>query len=209
MPLPIMKAMAVCAIQLGWVRWAGILILCFFGMARVGEVLQCVRDDLLLPSDLLSEYSGCAYLHLRKSKTSSRGIFRQQHLRIDDPVAVKLLERIYGNAVPGVHLFSGSPSVFRSRWNFLLKMLRIPESCHLTPGGLRGGGAVESYRKGLHLGNIQWLMRLQSSQTLQSYIQELAAVSALTNLPPDVLYSVRCCSKLFDFAALGISRQRP
>ena len=208
-PLPIMQAMALCAINLGWARWAGILVLCFYGMARVGEVLQCVRGDLLLPSYLLTEYKGCAYLHLRKSKTSSRGNFKKQHLRIDDPVAVKLLEKIYCDAVPDVLLFAGSPSIFRARWNYLLKLLRIPSLCRLTPGGLRGGGAVESYRRGVHLGSIQWLMRLKSSQTLESYIQELAAVSALTNLPADVLYSVRCCSKLFDFAALGISRQRP
>lgn len=121
---------------------------------------------------------------------------------------MKLLEKIYGGAVSDVLLFAGSPSVFRSRWNYLLKLLRVPNSCHLTPGGLRGGGAVESYRRGVHLGNIQWLMRLKSSQTLESYIQELAEVSALTNLPADVLYSVRCCSKLFKFAALGVSRQR-
>ena len=79
MPLPIMQAMAVCAINIGWERWAGILLLCFYGMARVGEVLQCVRGDLLLPSDLLTEYKSCAYLHLRKSKTSGRSNFKKQH----------------------------------------------------------------------------------------------------------------------------------
>ena len=41
MPLPVLKSIVSLSWQLGWKRWAGITLICFFGIARVGEVLQC------------------------------------------------------------------------------------------------------------------------------------------------------------------------
>ena len=65
-----------------------------------------------------------------------------------------------------------------------MAQLRIPDEAHITPGGLRGGGAVSQYRAGVSLPSLLWKMRLKQQQTLESYIQEVAALSALTSLPP-------------------------
>lgn len=50
-PLPYvtMKAMFSVAMCLGWKRWAAVLLLGFEGLARVGEVLNATRMELVLP----------------------------------------------------------------------------------------------------------------------------------------------------------------
>ena len=104
-PEPVVEALAVLSLQLGWRRWCGILLLCFFGIARAGEVLRCQRRDLLLPCDLLDDDSGNAFLVLRKSKTMHRGPAKVQHLRIENRKAVELLSDIFGTASKDEYLF--------------------------------------------------------------------------------------------------------
>lgn len=198
LPLKLMKAMVSLGYALEWRRWAGIILICFFGIARVGEVLKCHRRDLLLPRDLLEEELASTYLLLQASKTSSRGPARVQHLKIDDDYVTKLLDRTFGLDDPNQLLYSGSPAVFRGRWNFVLSRLGVPREALLTPGGLRGGGAVEGYRRGLAVTELQWRMRLRSLATLESYLQETAASSALTSLPIETLRSVRAAAALFE-----------
>lgn len=182
-PLPFMRALVSLAMQLKWRRWAGVVMIAFAGIARVGEILQCQRRHLVLPPDLLDTQSNVAFLVLEQSKTSRRQGPRVQHLKIVDSYIVWLLERIFGSFEKDTFLFAGSPSSFRTRWNHLCSLLAVPPSCGLTPGGLRGGGAVESYRRGLPISEIQWRMRLKNQQTLESYLQEVAALSALTEMP--------------------------
>ncbi len=196
-PLPIVQAMVAVAWNLGWKRWSAITMICFSGIARLGEVLKCKRSDLLLPSDLLEEHRGCAFVVLWESKTSSRHPARVQHLRLNEATSINLLEQVYGRSSSAESLYQGSPSTYRNRWNSLLSMLQIPASCRLTPGGLRGGGAVEAYRSGVGINDIQWRMRVRSQQTLESYIQEVAAISVLSELEPCSLHSVRCASQFF------------
>ena len=94
-------------------------------------------------------------------------------------------------------LYHGSPSVYRTRWNFLLRLLQIPTELRLTPSGLRGGGSIELYRKGESIANIQWRMRIRHVGTLESYIQEVAAVSLLPELGPTVCDRIKKFSQLF------------
>ena len=60
----------------------------------------------------------------------------------------------------------------------------MPRELSLTPGGLRGGGAVQRYRAGVSPVDLQWTMRLKNFGTLEHYLQELAAVTALTEVSP-------------------------
>ena len=95
-----------------------------------------------------------AFLLLKRSKTSYRQLAKVQHLKITNLHAVKLLNSVYQGAARHELLFFGSAHVFRRRWDFLLRILEIPEYVHVTPGGLRGGGAVAFYRKGWsHVGH--------------------------------------------------------
>ena len=74
--------------------------------------------------------------------------------------------------------------MYRKRWDKLLRALGIPADFHLTPGGLRGGGAVAAYRRGDQVSEIQWRMRLQHVGTLAFYLQEVAALSVIPRLHP-------------------------
>ena len=199
-PLPIVKA--ICWLAYAWDmrRFCGITLISFFGLARVGEVLRCRRKDLLLPADLLEEQANAVYLCFPSSKTASRGRSRIQHTKVVDKAAIGWIELIFGDLPAEALLWPHSPAAFRYRWNLLLRWLGIPKGLALTPGGLRGGGAVHRYRGGASLGEIQWVMRLKQVATLEHYLQELAAVTALTEVPPNGRSRIRAAAALFDLA---------
>ena len=116
----------------------------------------------------------------------NRQAARVQHLKIESEYAVRLLVIIFGDADKEEMLYPGSPGVFRKRWDHLLLKLSIPEELHLTPGGLRGGGCVALYRRGCSVSDILWRMRLKNITTLESYLQEVAAMSITT--------CIQCCN---------------
>ena len=197
-PEPVIKAMAFLAAAWGMQRWAAVALLSFYGLARIGEVLRCRRKDLLFPSDLLDDYSDCIFLRFNESKTSTRGRPRVQHTKVTDWQArawiAHALETIHQDEL----LWPGSPSAFRYRWDLLLRCLDIPRGLSLTPGGLRGGGAVQRYRSGSSPTDLQWLMRLKNFGTLEHYLQELAAVTALTEVSPFGRGRIRTAAALYE-----------
>lgn len=182
-PVPevVVEAMVSVGWLLGWRRWCGVVILCFYGIARAGEVLRCSRSDLLLPADMLHE-SGSAFLVLRSSKTMYRQAARVQHLKITNSTAVDYLNKVFSFALPDQPLYVGGAQHFRRRWEHVLKSLAVSPATHLTPGGLRGGGAVTHYREGGSISDLMWKMRLRNVSTLEAYLQELGAISILTQL---------------------------
>ena len=72
----------------------------------------------------------------------------------------------------------------------MLQLLNVKVCPGVTPGGLRGGGAVAFYRKG---GSV----RLKQIATLESYLQEVAALSFLKELSSHSLASIRAAASLF------------
>eukprot|EP00435_Cladocopium_sp_Y103_P024002 s4132_g5.t2 len=197
-PVPeiMVEALVALSWQLGWRRWSAVTLLCFHGVARAGEVLKCLRSDLLLPADMMFE-SDCAFLLLRQSKTMYRQLAKVQHLKISSPVVVRLLALVYRDAVGDERLFHGTPHVYRQRWDFLLKLLLVPPDLRITPGGLRGGGAVSWYRKGGSISELMWLMRLKQIATLEAYLQEVSAISLLTTLPSASRRALRAAASFF------------
>eukprot|EP00439_Symbiodinium_sp_Y106_P034509 s3508_g4.t1 len=95
-------------------------------------------------------------------------------------------------------LFSGSASTFRRRWDFILKQLGVPEALKLTPGGLRGGGAVYLYQQQTPVQDLLWRMRLRSANTLESYLQEVAAVSVLPSLTASTRARIEAAAAVCD-----------
>ena len=79
----------------------------------------------------------------------------------------------------------------------------MPTNVHVTPGGLRGGGAVTSYRKGASISDLLWAMRLKQVTTLEAYLQEVAALSLLTELPLSSRRAIRSAASLFAFLAFS------
>ena len=120
-------------------------------------------------------------------------------MKITDARAVSLLEKLYGQRPGGYRLFPQTPSAYRYRWNKLLETLSVPPEARLTPGGLRGGGAVQSYRSGVAITEIQWRMRLRHLQTLEFYLQEVGAASALASLSQTCASKVRTAGNFYEF----------
>ena len=198
-PLPevLLKAMVSVAILWSWHRVAGILLLAFWGIARPGEALRGLRGDLLLPCDLLLSERLVCYLKIRSPKTGRRTKARVQHLSVHNSEIMPFLERVFGQLKATHTLYPGSPASFRKRWDALLQALLVPKSLLLTPGGLRGGGAIAAYHRNVDLGTLQWRMRIRHQVTLQAYIQEVAAENLLLQLPSDSVTRVKAAAALY------------
>ena len=123
---------------------------------------------------------------------------RVQLLRISSGFVVHLLFFwFFVMLIVKSSFFHGSPQVYRSRWNHLLKLLRIPPSLLVTPGSLRGGGAVSWYRTGGNITDLLWAMRLKNISALKNYVQEVSAISLLTDLNNESKYSIRSAAAIF------------
>ena len=75
----------------------------------------------------------------------------------------------------------------------------------MTPGGLRGGGAVQRYPAGISPVDLQWIMRLKNFGTLEHYLQELAAVTALTEVSQTGRSRIRTAAALYDLEAAKLA----
>ena len=197
-PVPEILMKALCA--LAWHRklysWVGITVLSFYGAGRLGEVISCRRRDLLLPSDLCSDV-GAAFLRLQRFKSLLRQPARVQHMRVADEQAVTIIHMVFHQLQPDDLLFPGSHHQYRRRWDLLLKDFGINKGSSLTPGGLRGGSAVFHYHAGKPIADILWMMRLRSQTTLESYLQEVAALNVLGPLSASSKSSIKAFAATF------------
>ena len=188
------------ALHWGWKKWAGLTALAFYGGMRVGEPLKATRADLVLPRDSWVN-SEVLFLKINAPKPGRRGRGRVQHSKVTEELIVQLVDKIFGLMEPSDRLYAGSPSTYRRRRDKLLEHFRIPKGVQLTPGGLRGGGATYMYHSGVPVQDVLWRLRLRHLQTLESYLQEVAADSALAKLPSDCRESLRVCAKFLPFTA--------
>jgi hypothetical protein len=167
----------------GWTRFAGLLLLGFCGMLRPDEFLSATRRDLILPSDRL-ELSGDAFLRIAEAKT--KRFMRHQHARISDREVVRFFELAFGPLGRDEPLAPYGAGPFRSRWNAVLLQLGVPSHVAAsgpTPGSLRGSGATEFYLQTEDVPRIAWRGRWRKVETLEHYLQEVAAQLLLTDLP--------------------------
>ena len=167
--------MAGLALGLGWTRFAAVLLLCFYCAARPGEVLKALREDTLLPVDCLEEGGRHTIFLKVKLPKARKGGAKIQHCKMAVEPVSRFLEIALSPLQPKEPIFGGSPSSFRRRWDFVLEQIKVPRAARITPGSLRGGGAVWSYRNGEPLVKICWKMRITSISTLGYYLQEVAA----------------------------------
>ena len=121
-----------------------------------------------------------------------------QHLKISSAHVVRLLSLVYHDADRNEQLFPR----FTSCVQISLELPSQASSCawqlaYITPGGLRGGGAVSWYRKGGSVSELIWLMRLKQIATLEAYLQEVSAISLLTDLPLVSRFALRAAAALF------------
>ncbi|CAE7711939.1 unnamed protein product [Symbiodinium sp. CCMP2592] len=198
LPEPIFEAMCCLGFCWGWKRWVCITLVAFYGCCRIGEVLRAKRSDLQTPKDLLrTDFR--FFLKIREPKTRFRGP-RTQHVALVLPSGIaEFISSVCDAIPPSEGLYHGSPSVYRRRWDYLLERLGVARTFKLTPGSLRGGGAVAAYQGGLDIPSLQWRMRLQHQATLAFYLQEVAAGSVLPSLPRHSREAIEAARAVFPF----------
>ena len=81
--------------------------------------------------------------------------------------------------------------------------MSVDPALRLTPGGLRGGGAVWCYRAGLSVADIQWRMRLKHQSTLEYYLQEVGAITALNALGDTATRKIKAAAATY--AAVSVA----
>ena len=201
-PLPKLVLDSFIAIGLlwGWERWCAITLLAFHGATRTGEPLQARRSDLVLPEDSGIGRDIC-FLRINAPKPGRRGRGRVQHARIADQLAVKLAQRVFGPLQPNDLLYPASASSYRRRWNRLLEELQIGSELRLTPGCVRGGGAVFLYHNEVAVMDILWRMRLRHLGTLEHYLQEVGAMNFVQQLSKETKLKVTAASSMLPFIA--------
>ena len=121
-----------------------------------------------------------------------------QHVRVDDPQAA-LIRLAKTGLEPGEKLFPVSHAAFRTRWDRCLAVLGLGAGVNLTPGGLRGGGAVACYHKATPIADIQWRLRLKNMATLEHYLQEVSALTALSEASNDAKSNIQHAVQVFGF----------
>eukprot|EP00928_Gymnodinium_smaydae_P051330 TRINITY_DN3486_c0_g1_i2.p1 TRINITY_DN3486_c0_g1~~TRINITY_DN3486_c0_g1_i2.p1 ORF type:complete len:328 (+),score=20.15 TRINITY_DN3486_c0_g1_i2:273-1256(+) len=196
LPEPVVLAMCMVAISLGWFRWAGVTLAAFYGIARTGEMLAALRSHLVLPSDLLLANLGRAYIHVSAPKTGRGRGPAQQHVTIRLSWLVSLLSEIFEHLPASEPLYPLSTYAYRKRWDTLLSLLHVAPSV-FTPGGLRGGGAVYWYMNDAPVATIQWQMRIADQKTLSFYLQEVSALNSLSQLSVQARAAVRTAAQMF------------
>lgn len=185
-PEPLLEAVLVLAVRWGWRTWAGCTALCFFGACRIGEVLSASRQELLTPEDLLSSEKK-VYFRIKSPKARKRGA-SVQYTTVDVPFWAEVVSQIFARHKPQEPLYSGNASAYRSRLEAILRHIGVGKEHRLTPGSLRGGGAVAAHKRGVGINDLLWKLRLQHLRTLSYYLQETTAISILPALPN----TVRC-----------------
>lgn len=196
-PVAMLNAMAVVALNWGWVRVAAVLMIAFYGCCRPGEVLSALRKSLILPEDIGAEHSTPCFLRILKPKPGRRGMGRVQHVKIKDDIISSFLSRVFVNCHPNERLYPGSAGCFRTRWEKLLNRLNVPSSAKITPGCLRAGGTVELYKQGMPILDILWCLRLKNVETLQHYLQEISTEITMLDFPTTTRSIIKDLNSIF------------
>lgn len=197
MPEPLMHAMVALGIVWKWPLFSAATLLCFYGICRIGEILQASRRDLLTPRDLMSD-DAVLYLKIRQPKSRRRGP-AVQYVTVSDPVIVAFLASVWEHFDKDLKLYPGSSSGYRRRWDALLSGLGVQKFHRLTPASLRGGGCVSAHKRGLPISDLLWKMRLQHAKTLGYYLQETTAESILPSLSPECRSNISAARALLPF----------
>ena len=199
-PLPriILDALLALSLSWGWHRWAALTSLAFFGVLRVGEPLRATRADLLLPEDCGVDRE-VLFLQINFPKSGRRGKGRVQHSKVTHLQTIQLVRSAFGSLAPDDPLYPTTASTYRRRWDKLIDALGIDRKCNLTPGCLRPGGAVFLYHCETPIYDLLWRMRLKHLATLESYLQETAALNVVQKINPVARHRVKSCAAMLPF----------
>ena len=126
--MPWQVMIAICSAALLWERprVAGAVALAWGGMLRIGEVLDAIRSDLLLPQDVQCT-ADFAMMSIRTPKTRFRAA-RHQAVRIDQPDILAIVELAFERIPPNEKLWAASGQTLRTRFRQICTALGLPTS---------------------------------------------------------------------------------
>lgn len=197
MPEPLLQSMVALSIVWKWPLFAAASLLCFHGICRIGEVLRARRQDLLTPTDLLSD-DPVIFLRIGAPKSRRRGP-NVQYATVNDPEVVSFLMATWQGFDRGMLLYPSSAASYRRRWDTLLTVIGVQRFHRLTPGSLRGGGCVAAHKRGVPVSDLLWKMRLQHAKTLGYYLQEITAESILPALSDECRANIQATRAFLPF----------
>ena len=102
-----------------------------------------------------------------------------------------------------LRLFGASAYQYRKRWDLAIDAFCRGSTPTLTPGGLRAGSAVYHYKMGKPIADLMWLMRLRSQTTVESYLQEVAALNVLATMPSECRNAILAAASTFPYLIAG------
>ena len=201
MPWQVLTAAVAIALVYGWVDVAGVISLCWGGLARVGEVLNATRSDLVLPADVGTPGSGYLLMTVREPKTRFRAA-RHQSLRVDQPQLLRVITLAFSALEPSERLWPFSGSTLRNRFRKLMLALRlcpgiVPRVRDFDLGSLRAGGATWLMDTTENPDYVRRRGRWITTKVMEIYVQEVTALTFLPRLPDDVKQHVFAWAGVF------------
>ena len=97
------SSMAATLVCMGWCYFAF-----FYSAGRLGEILRCSREDLVLPEEVLELQGSAVFLRLCLCKSKMRQPVRVQHVKVTDRAACLLLCKTFKNLEYDLPLFGST-----------------------------------------------------------------------------------------------------
>jgi len=144
LPVEVLEAMLCTCMVWRWYRTAAILWLGFHCLLRPGEAGGALRHHLVLENDSAGMRSS-GVLALPTTKTMNRGS-KIQSVLIEDASLLAFLKEVVGRDAPNVLLCPRGLQGLTRCFHLLLVQLVLAVTKY-TLGCLRGGGAVEYFRR--------------------------------------------------------------
>eukprot|EP00435_Cladocopium_sp_Y103_P014486 s4341_g3.t1 len=188
-PFQILLALLSTAIFWGWPAVAGVLALSWGAVCRIGEVMSALRQDLVLPADVLFS-SNVVYLKVQEPKTRYKAA-RHQISRLDYEDLVSLVSCAFADLASGEKLWPFSGQLLRTRFRQLLAALGLPTQAQgqqrpLDLGSMRAGGATHLLMITEDSEVVRRRGRWLAHRTMDVYLQEVAATILFPHLPGNV-----------------------
>ena len=205
MPWQVLLACISVCLTWGWLDVAGMLALSWGAVLRVGEFLQAMRKDLLLPCDT-NFTNNFALLSLKEPKTRFTAA-RHQSAKLDIPDLLQVTHLAFSRLQPHQRLWAKSGQTLRTRFKQVLAELGLEHvklnNKSLDPGSLRPGGATWILQQTEDSEFTRRRGRWINLRVMEIYIQEVSSFQYLAAIPANSLQEVYQLCDFFPAALHG------
>eukprot|EP00435_Cladocopium_sp_Y103_P061058 s614_g22.t1 len=200
MPFQILLAVLSVMLVWGWKREAACIAIAWGSLLRIGEVLQAVRKDLILPCDVAESIS-YILLRIKEPKTRFRAA-RHQAGKMEQPDLISVVQLGFARLKKNEPLWNLSGATLRHRLEKALAALDLPHRTGqkpkpLTLASLRGGGATWLITATESADLVKRRGRWASHRMMEIYLQEVSAATYLSELEDHVRSKVLAAMECF------------